>query len=74
MNTVLDDYVKQNIDLERSALSLIEESLDLFQSDWSLEQSFSPTQLSFGQGSPLSRGSLIEDLSHDSALGSIDMV
>lgn len=74
INTVLTDYVALNITLEKSAMSIIEDALDFFYPENSLDNlsmDFSPTQLSFGQGSPLSRGSLVEDISE---LGLIDLV
>ena len=74
INSVLDDYVTLNLNLEKSAMSIIEDALDLFQVDssiGSLAMDFSPTQLSFGQGSPLSRGSLVDDITE---LGPIDLV
>jgi hypothetical protein len=74
INSVLNDYVTLNLNLEKSAVSIIEDALDLFHTGSSLDSlamDFSPTQLSFGQGSPISRGSLVED---NPELGPIDLV
>lgn len=74
VDSVLNDYATLNLNLEKSAMMIIEDALDLFQTENSLDSlamDFSPTQLSFGQGSPLSRGSLLED---NPELGPIDLV
>jgi hypothetical protein len=74
INSVMNDYVTLNLNLEKSAVGIIEDALDLFHTENSLNSlamDFSPTQLSFGQGSPLSRGSLVED---NPELGPIDLV
>ena len=58
-------------------MSIIEESLDSFIDFSKIQnsaQNLSPTNLSFGQGSPVSRGSLIDGISQNPELGSIDMV
>jgi hypothetical protein len=52
------------------ALQAISDSNDLFQ----YGRSFSPTNLSFGQGSPMSRGSMMDSLQQDLDSNALQLV
>jgi hypothetical protein len=78
LDLTLKEYVRQQIDFEKSGIVIVQEALQNLEgvtnSLNTQGRSFSPTNLSFGQGSPMSRGSMIDSLNSQELNSSIHFV
>ena len=70
----LEEYVVRQIKLEKDGIHILQEALDSLDTLEYVGFDFSPTNLSFGIGSPIGHGSVLEISRQDKDLGSLEKV